>query len=577
MSSLKRLYRDYEKIWCNLVFPLILSFYPLVMIGQGVDVSDSTYSLSNFFYFEKMEGMWVVSTYLANLCGWGLTRLPLGTTLYGMNLYTSLLVTATVLLVYTQLRKWMPAWIVFVGELVAVGFLWIPSTILYNYLTYFLFAAGTILLYKGLVEAKNLWLLLAGVMLGLNVFVRIPNVTEMALILGLWYYLWMEKKSISVIGKKTLICMVGYVTGLVLPLSLVLLQYGVSGLAEAIRGLTAIQAADSSYSPMAMILSVVTAYGRSGKWAVVLGVAAGLGMAMFALRKGQLEKPKRIVFLLGILLLLRFLWGRGMFSFRYYEDYTSMYEWGMIGLYLSWISAAYLLGSARATLEEKLWAVLVMIILMITPLGSNNYTYQNLNNLFLVAPFTLYTFVKVFRYRGGEGPLSGLAFCWKAMVAAAGVMILVQSIGFHLHFRFRDGMDGTPRDYRLASPEAAAGMSTTRENGEALEGLYAFLQEENKLAGSSVILYGDCPGLSFLLKMPFALQTAWPDLDSHPYTAFADDLEGTQTNPIVILRNREPVGEQGKKKKDYLLEWMNGRGYTCKYYNDSYLVYLAEE
>ena len=55
-------------------------------------------------------------------------------------------------------------------------------------------------MYKGLVEAKNLWLLLAGVMLGLNVFVRIPNVTEMALILGLWYYLWMEKKSISVIG-----------------------------------------------------------------------------------------------------------------------------------------------------------------------------------------------------------------------------------------------------------------------------------------------------------------------------------------------------------------------------------------
>lgn len=575
MIGLKRLYRNQEKIWCNLVFPLILAVYPLVLIGQGVDVSDSTYSLSNFFYFPQTQGMWIISTYLANLLGWGLTRLPFGTTLLGMNLYTGLLVTATVLLVYTGLRKWMPAWIVFLGEVVAIGFLWIPSTILYNYLTYFFFAAGTIFLYKGLVEEKNAWLVLAGAALGINVFVRIPNITEMALILGLWYYLWMKKKPISVLTQKTLLCVAGYVMGLALPLGAVLLQYGLQGLGEAIRGLAAIQTTDASYSPLAMLLAVVKAYGRSGKWVLLMGVVTGLGMAMFALKKGWMEKGKKGVFLLALPVLLRFLWGRGMFSFRYYEDYTSIYEWGMLGLYLSWIAAAYLLGSTRASLEEKLWAVLILIVLVITPLGSNNYTYQNLNNLFLVAPFTLYTFVKVFRYRKGEGPLSGLAFCWKAMVVAVGIMILVQSTGFHLNFRFRDGMDGTPRDYSLTQPKAAAGMKTTRENGEALEGLSAYLAENDKWGGSPVLLYGDCPGLSFLLNMPFVLGTAWPDLDSYPYAAFVSELEGIETSPIVILRNHKPNGEQGEKKRAYLLEWMKKQGYSCEYSNESYEVYLA--
>ncbi|MGN0308738.1 MAG: hypothetical protein ACI4DN_11045 [Lachnospiraceae bacterium] len=148
MTYLKKLYREYETIWCNWVFPLILALYPFVTVNQGIDVSDSTYSLSNFLYFQQMEGMWVISTYLANLCGWLLTFLPFGTTLLGMKLYTGLLITATVLMIYWQLKNWMPAWIVFVGEFAAVSFLWIPSTILYNYLTYFLFGLGTVLLYK---------------------------------------------------------------------------------------------------------------------------------------------------------------------------------------------------------------------------------------------------------------------------------------------------------------------------------------------------------------------------------------------------------------------------------------------
>lgn len=580
MTYLKNLYRKYETIWCNLVFPLILALYPFVTVNQGIDVSDSTYSLSNFLYFQQMEGMWVISTYLANLCGWLLTFLPFGTTLLGMKLYSGLLITATVLIIFLQLKNWMPAWIAFAGEFAAVSFLWIPSTILYNYLTYFLFGLGAVLLYKGLVDEKDSCLVMAGAALGLNVFVRIPNLTEAALILGLWYYLKAERKPLSLILQKTGCCIAGYLAGLAIPLGLILIRYGLGGLTEAITGLAAIQSADATYSPAAMVLSVISAYFRSGKWVTIIGIPTAFGMGMFAFKKGKYEKVKKGLFLLVLLVILRFLWGRGMFSFRYYEDYSSMYEWGMMGLFLAWISAVYMLGSVKTSLEEKLMAVMVMIILAVTPLGSNNYTYQNLNNLFLAAPFTLYTFVKLFRYKKGDGPLSGLDFPWKAAVAVMGFMILLQSTGFHLQFVFRDGMDGTPRDAAFSSPAAVAGMKTTYENAESFGGLYAYLEEEG-LTGQRVVtegrreavFYGDCPGLSFLCQIPFAIGTAWPDLDSHPYESFVSGLEQVKEGTIVIIRNKEGDSEAGSRKKAYLLKWLDEQGYTCSYENGEYTVY----
>ena len=142
MKKIKSLYKKYEAVLTKILFPVFLCLYPFVTVNQGIDVSDSTYSLSNFLYFERMEGMWVVSTYLSNVCGWLLTQLPFGDTLLGMNIYTTFLVSGTVLLVYYSLKKWIPAWIVFVGEVVAIGFCWIPTGILCD-LTLNLFSAVT--------------------------------------------------------------------------------------------------------------------------------------------------------------------------------------------------------------------------------------------------------------------------------------------------------------------------------------------------------------------------------------------------------------------------------------------------
>lgn len=576
MERVKKIYQQYHEVITKYIFPVLLFLYPFLTVNQGVDVSDSTYSFSNFLFFERMEGMWVVSTYVSNLAGWLLMKLPFGNTLLGIKVYATFLISATVLMVYFVFRKFMPAWIAFVGEIIAIGFCWIPAGILYNYLSYFLFTLGAILLYQGLVEGKDKLLIGAGVALGVNVFVRIPNLTEMALIVGLWYYLASKQQKINIIIEKTVKCLVGYLLGVAVPLIGVLCQFGISGIVEMIQGLTGVQGTDDTYSIWSMMISVLDAYKRTSKWVMLILLGVAMGMAMFFCLRGKMETLKKAAYLMGMLILLRFLWGRGMFSFRYYEDYSSMYEWGMIALYMTWVAALYMLVSKKNSLEEKLWAAIVIIITMVTPLGSNNYTFQNLNNMFITAPCAFYTYVKLFRRRGGVGILSQITFPWKAMVAMLWGIIIVQSMGFHSQFVFRDGMDGTKRDYRFEEPKVLADMYTTKANGEELQGLIEFV-DENQGDAKEVVLYGECPGLSFLLNMPFAIGTSWPDLDSYPYETFVEELKELEKAPMVIIRNMSLSSPQSEKKKEYLNVFLSQNEYINVYDNGAYGVYVTQK
>ena len=586
LKQLQVIYRKYYNCITKWIFPIILLIYPLIKINQGVDVSDSTYSLGNYLFFERLEGTWVISTYLSNVAGWLFTKLPFGTTLLGMNLYTGLVVSGLAIGLYFFLRKWMPDWIVFIGEFVAIGFLWIPTGILYNYLTYVFFSMGAVLLYKGLVEENNKWLAAAGIMLGLNVWVRIPNLAEMALIVCVWYYGYLQKDNLSLVSskkqrtvfayavEKTGFCVVGYIAGVVVPLIFIVIQYGFRGIAQMIQGLSQIQSGDDSYSVFSMIQATMNAYIRSGKWVAFIVAGIVLGLAMFAIQKKRFLLLKKGIYLLGIAVLLRFFWGRGMFSFRYYEDYTSMYEWGMIGLYLGIVSCVYLFIGKGVSVQERLWGMISLVILCITPLGSNNYTYQNLNNLFLTAPITLYAFVKCFRRRYPEEKRI-YTFPWKAMVAVLGGMILVQSFGFHMQFVFRDGMDGTKRDTVLTGNMVTADMKTTKANAENLSGLFLYIQTEK--VEEEAVYFGDCPGLSFLLQKPAAIDSTWPDLDSNSIDWFEKELLTLQDKPVIIMRHTEPSSQSFVRKRELLEEYISENSYMAVYENDGYTVYRSPE
>lgn len=687
------IYRKYQNFIEKWLFPAVLLLYPFLIVNQGLDVADSTYSLTNFQYFDSMDGTWMVATFLSNVAGWVLMHLPFGGTLLGMKCYTTLVQSAVALMIYFGLKKRIAAPLLFLGEFLALGLCWCPSTILYNYLTYFLMTAAVLLLYRGLtggraaetasadrmrVEAgaraaggdtmsdksRRLCFMTAGVCLGANVAVRMPNVVQSAFILAVWYgtvlldrqrdrktaaggavdktasagdmlvHVGGIKAGQAGVGKRPLPwrelvvstgwCLLGYAVGFAVPFAAICMRYGLSAYPDMVRTMFAMTERATDYKPTSMLAGMLGDYGKGLYWLAFAGMcAAAAGFALwvrerlYGARKdaGQQRRGKtdahadgqeesvsgkgdayritgviiKTSYLLLLLVLLRFYWGRGMFHFRYYEyGNGSIYYPAVLVLLVTIAAAVFCLIGKKGCAGQKILAAFVLLQIFLTPLGSNNNLYPIINNLFVAVPFLLWVMW------GRPAPYQ---FVWKMPLCGLVAFVLIQSIGSHACFAFQDGIYGELRDMRIREPEKAAGVYTNMENGALLEELAAFIEEEG-LTGRDMIAYGELPGLHYLLDMPPALSTGWPDLDSYRMAEYARDMAAVESDiragkepPVIIVSSGiaaywsddgEAINwfgvDMGKMAEDeklrILRDFVSECGYVERFGNARYVVYM---
>lgn len=552
------------------IFPLLLLLYPLLLLNQGIDITDTTYSLGYYRFMEEMDITWVLATWLANLTGAMLMRLPMGDTLLGMNFYTGLIVSAISLLCYYGLSRWMPRWILFLGEIIALSLCWCPTTILYNYLTYLLFALGSLLLCRAVCEGKDGYFPAAGVCLGVNVLVRFSNLAEAGLIAVVWYAGWLNREKMAATVRKTGLCLAGYLAGMGSILLAIGVKYGAGAFMGMVKSLFGMTREASDYTLAGMLLATADAYWAGLKWMAFMLPCIGAGAVMFLAAKGRLERGKRILYCLGILILLRFYWGRGMFSFRYYNE-GSVFQWMMLFLILSILCCmAEIGGLLDGDAQQKALAALVLAVILLTPLGSNNYTYQNMNNLFIPAPYTLWSCFRIWQKTRGRS----IHFPWQALMALILLMTLVQGIGFGCSYVFRDGIYGEARDARVENSPVLKGMYTNRQNAESLSELISFCREEG-IGEEPVLLWGNAPGLSYILDVPSAIFTTWPEIPSNTGEALERALAELDWEPAVILHNDTGRPFEEGEKSGLILEFIRTRGYTCVFENANYKVYRA--
>ncbi len=654
MKRIGRIYGKYQKYIENFIFPFILAVYPLLRINQGIDVSDTTYSLGNFQYFGSMEGTWMVATFLANAAGSLLMHLPFGNTLIGMYFYTALLQSAIGLAAYIVLRRKIPARMVFPGEFMALGLCWCPSTILYNYLTYLLMTAGALLLYCGVLESgragaegrtgdtcaagqeaeagtlrrAGMFYVAAGICFGANVAVRMPNVVQMAFIAVVWYGAALvyrdRKRTFSESGetaaaertgnrrwawqravKDTLWCVLGYAIGFGIPFAAICIKYGVGSYPSMVQTMFAMTKKAVDYKPASMITGMFGDYFVGIYWLLFAGICMAAGWLLLKVQQKLFPEKKgirmlcRLVYAIILLALLRFYWGRGMFNFRYYEPYGSIYYPTVLLLLAAIAASVYCLLRKQVCTEQKILAMIVLVQIFVTPLGSNNDLYPIINNLFLVIPFLLWA-------AGGrtrtDDKQTAWGVAWKTPFVILCLFVLIQSIGFHWNFVFQDGVQGEGRTMCVSSPAKAANVYTGQDNGELLQELAEYAETEG-LTGREIISYGELPGLGYLLDMPPALSTFWPDLDSYLMAEYERDMaqieaEMEETDgenaPVIILASpiaaylsedadgmnwfgadREAL--DADEKLQMLGIFMRRHGYQERFCNARYAVYMAEE
>lgn len=548
--------KKYEKYLERWLFPLILLLLPLIKCNQGIDLTDTCYGLVNFRFFPEAAQDWTVATYLANVTGWLLMKLPGGGTLLGMRVYTGLFVSFMALLAYFFLKGKMPCWLAFAGEVMAVCLCWIPTTSLYNYLTFVLFLGGSICLYRGLIWKRRWLMAAAGVLLGCSVLTRLPNVLECALIVTVFYYGLLGKKSWKEIWKDVAFCVGGFLAAFLTGFLAIALQFGPDAYWKMIQGLSGYSASDATYSPFSMITSILEAYGSSLQWVCSLLIVAVAGRILYLFLPGRFEHLKALACAGMFAVLLRLLWGRGMFNFNY-NFYWSFYNWGMCLLFAALALNIWALTDARVFHRDKLLALFVLVILVVTPIGSNNGTYPNMNNLFLAAPVTLwqgYRLCLKLKAKKANTP-------WLMLAAVLVTMTLIQSAGYGIKGVFRDSLEGQERDAQVVNCPELEGMYTNADNAAAIQDVVDYCNEidtdAQALRGRRLLTMGDVPGFYWIFGMPSALSHDWPDMNTYPAVQMETDLAQIASMnvepPLVIVRTEDPESLEAQEAEKWAL------------------------
>ncbi|MBQ9512407.1 MAG: hypothetical protein IJR58_04370, partial [Lachnospiraceae bacterium] len=356
------------------------------------------------------------------------------------------------------------AFIIFAGEFIALSLCWCPHVILYNYLTYLLLTLGTVLVLKCVTVPVPMTHFFAGFCLGLNIMVRFANLTNMALILVVWFDAWRRKQTLPVAVKRTLLCIAGYVAGMGLPMLAIVLRYGAGAYGEMIKALFTMTGTAEDYGAAGMLTAILRTYTTSlAKMlpllaavcicTLILHITASMNterispddsvvsetdecteqsrdldatesrlqtsIASMNTKRSSLDESvvsdmderteqardldatesrlqarrsaRRLmsgVFCVLIVLFSIFImYRRGVFT-RSYHYYDAIFEPAMWLLILGIVLCVYTLVKYR---DEHIarYSLAALVLIFITPLGSNNYTYPLLNNLFLVAPILL--------------------------------------------------------------------------------------------------------------------------------------------------------------------------------------------
>ena len=539
--------KEFGKLWIivqNVLFPIVLLLFPLIKVNQGIDLTDTGYSLGNYRFFGQTGGVWQLLTFLSNGLGFLLTRLPMGRIMLGMKFYTSLIVGMTGVLGYRFFKTKMPCWLAFAGELAALGFCWCPTVILYNYLTYMLFLLGAVLLFRGLAGNRQGCLILAGGVLGMNVLARFPgNVLEAGLIVAVWYYGALKKKPAKQIAGETGLCMAGYFAAFLAGFGALSALYGTNAFGTMISGVLGMTGSASDYTLGEMVLAILDAYFHGFQWLLYMLLCILPGIPFLVIRQEKLLKLRKIVYCFCIPVLFFVLGKWGMYNFKYYQKEAAL-QWGAVFLLVSLAVLLWMLFTRMIDDEWRLIGCIGLVIVLVTPLGSNNHIWPVLNNLFFIAPIVfwmIYRFVRwgrVYLDTTRRVPL----FPVKAMLSGILAGFFIQAVGIGIGYVFLDGEMGEKRIYKVAANPVLEGMQTNEMNSETLEEISCFMTEnKTAYADKKLILYGNIPGLAYYLDKEPAIYTTWADLNTNPLARLEEELREItamteeSVRPLVIL------------------------------------------
>jgi hypothetical protein len=210
------------------IFFLLIFIFQVLLIFQGFDLSDEGF-LSTFYsqIFHNPDSVsYNFMFWGTGIIGgvWSKITSPLG--LLGLRLGGAIINTLTVILTYQLLKKYLKPEYLKLGLFLVVLSLNNDIKILnYNTLSSLFYVLVIIFLFRGILKNEALSILTGGFIVGLNVFIRTPNILELGLVLGIMYNAYLSGQSFAISIKQIL----AFLSGFIVSVGLVIFTMYLSG------------------------------------------------------------------------------------------------------------------------------------------------------------------------------------------------------------------------------------------------------------------------------------------------------------------------------------------------------------
>ncbi len=520
----------------TLAVPFLLAAYSLLLAMQGLDFGDAGWQLTayeNIISYPQgvqYSFMYYLSVLLGHL--WHLI-LPSGGLYW--NRVGMILFFMIVLLIYrTLLKNYYPrhSWI----RSLALIYLFIyqggPESLNYDVFTMFFNSLIIVFLFLGLTKRKRYLLFLSGLMLGLNIFIKISNLTGILFFVVIPFHAYLKNWNSRRLLQYTGLTIIGFITGILLIIIVMRLLNHQTYFYKNLTFLMDMSASgEATHSLLHLLLSYLKGYGK-----IFLITGTSLMIILYIRYLFKINPQfiqSRLYHIMVIILLIVF----GLTALIFGNPVWSKIRYLFFGLML--LNGLVLLLLRHVAAKTRLLVSLGLILLFISPLGSDSGLEKMVWGSWILGPILFLQLKKGHYASIGSGKIrfKGNKELYKVFILTFTIAVLT----YAWNNTYNDPGSRLLKRYTVDHPKLR-GIYTSEKRALVVNQLLLELPNYVKQE-DTLLAFIEMPMIHYLTSTRPYLITSWPKL------LYSPEMFNKQLNTSskkgklpVIVRQRQDMG-----------------------------------
>lgn len=599
-------FNNYNRI-IKIILVCICLIIPFININKGLDITDTGYILNSYeFVFKNPETInfgIVFTSVFGNILLKLLNFLRIPSYL-GFKLISCLFSLLICWVVVINLKKYFNESILLIGIIISLllarGHI---SILMYTNLSAFILVISNIMLIKGLIEEKSIYIAISGALIGINIFVRISNLVQIILFFAIIYYGWKKRNNKETV-KNIIIFFSSISISIITSVIFIIVSFGTNEMVSMLRIYFSEAINSSDAHSIVDSIKINLLQGLNGVfWIFILWIIGFLIDYLYKNKKFTKKNIINIYIMIGILpilfTILKYINIDKIIGINLiYEVFYSVYQpFSICVAFYSMLTLYFCFIKKQVSIDENVILLVGFLSMIALPMGSNQgfaILYQGfyLQGVMLSVFISRILISKNKQIHILKKNNINITF-QKGVIIFIFIYFLCMLLARNISFSYREN---SKLDKFTINNNKLIGIYTTegraKNINDLLYNIEPYIDIENR-----IITYGSIPIFSYILDMPpfFEGFNGWIEMGQLSIESMKNSFEKSEKEkkfPLIIISNdgtnnsqwpndnTKKIMEEIKiqdNKYHLIQEYMNNNNYLLVYKNESFEVYYISD